>query len=649
MCSTEADLTTGRRERIASLLGIALGVGLVVFLVLLPLHLVLKTLMPEPFGTYWKEMLLGLLVLVWLARCVLARRLLLTGSALDGAVVFYLALLVLRFILDWSGLVGAWGLYISVMYLPLFWLVPLALRRIPNGVLWLLTALVSVGTALALGGLVEFVLDRPLWPSDELRQLYGFADAFIYGTRVRRVYFTLDSPTALANAIALLLPLALSLFMVFRRKVARLAAGLGASLMGACLVVTFSRGIWVAAVVSLVAMALLMGVSRRKWRSMLVAGSVLAIIGLAWGLVTLLRPGETAPAYEGVVELSQAAYRDAAVTQVDRRLLASSPDYGRAYTQTWSLLDPISGQADERRVLYQHPAPNTRVEIIYIVDVPTEGALRFAIALSPETWSPQKGDGANFQLYVRDSSVSEDGQFVFIRYINPKDNPGDHRWRNFLVDLSPWAGKTVHLSLIIDAGPVGDWSFDWAGWADLEVVEVRPDYFASAQTRNAVLRHTWSIADWARDETNRDRLAAWSLGLKAWRAAPLWGQGLGTTGVAALRTQPNQGYVTESQILKALVELGPLGLLALAYLWFQAFRVGYRAYRSADDMNRRWLLLGIMTSLLIIFIEGLVYQNLEVKQVNAFFWTLLGALAFLAGTRMTPESLPSTQDAQLDP
>jgi hypothetical protein len=32
----------------------------------------------------------------------------------------------------------------------------------------------------------------------------------------------------------------------------------------------------------------------------------------------------------------------------------------------------------------------------------------------------------------------------------------------------------------------------------------------------------------------------------------------------------------------------------------------------------------------VIFVEGLVYQNLEVKQVNAYFWTLVGTVAFLA-------------------
>ena len=265
------------------------------------------------------------------------------------------------------------------------------------------------------------------------------------------------------------------------------------------------------------------------------------------------------------------------------------------------------------------------------MEVPEAGALRFAIALSPEVWSPEKGDGTTFQVHVTQPTGPQRGQFVFVRYINPKHNPSDRRWRNFLVDLSQWAGHTVNLNFITECGPAGDWAFDWGGWADLQIVSVTPGYFESALTENAILRHTGSILDWARDETNRDRLAAWGLALNAWRKAPLWGSGLGSTGVAALRTNPEHAFVTESQVLKALVELGLPGLLVLAYLWFQIARVGYRAGRAADDPTSRTLVIGILTGLLVVFIEGWVYQNLEDKQVNAYFWTLVGTLAFLAG------------------
>ncbi|MCX7683042.1 MAG: O-antigen ligase family protein [Anaerolineae bacterium] len=617
-------------EKVRSLLRTVIASGLVVFLVLLPFHLVIKRLVPGAAGTYWKEALLGLLILLWAIHCLLDRRLLLTGTPLDGAVLTYLGLLFLRFVLDRSGWVGAWGLYVSAMYLPLFWLVPTVLRQRPGRATLLTALLVAVCGVVALGGLVEFALDVALWPSDELLQRQGFADMFIYGTHIRRVYFTFDSPTTLANTLALVLPLAIVLAAQARHMVARLAAGLAAMLMAACIVVTFSRGIWVATALALLVMGLLSGFIWRNRRFFAAAAGALLLLGITWGAIALVRVQTSAPASAGVVELSPAAYEAAPVTHVERSLLQVKPAAGELVTQTWTLHDPITGRDDTRIVLYEHPPESGKSEIVYNMRIPESGALRFAIALSPEVWSPEKGDGASFQLYIAEPGASQ-GQFVFVRYINPKHNPSDRRWRNFLVDLSPWAGRMVNLSLITEAGPAGDWSFDWAGWAELEVVRVVPDYFASAATENAILRHTGSVLDWARDETNRDRLAAWGLAWSAWRASPFWGTGLGTTGVAALRTRPERAFVTESQVLKALVELGIPGLLVWAYLWFTIARVGLHTYRTAEDPTRRALLLGILIGLLVIFIESLVYQNLEVKQVNAYFWTLVGCIGALAG------------------
>ncbi len=633
-----------------SVLDLLMAAGLALFLALLPFHLVIKKLIPGPLGTYWKEILLGLLVLLWVVRCIRARRVLLTSTPLDGAVLFYLAVLLLRYALDGFQWVGAWGLYISILYLPLFWLVPAVLQSLSGedprrGTDWtkaLMALLVAIGAVVAVGGLVEFALNRPLWPSEEMLQRQGFSSMFIYGTQIRRVYFTFDSPTTLANTLAMLLPLALALVMIARNPWGALAAWLAAALMGVCIVVTFSRGIWVSTVVALVVMAILSGFVRRRRRILLLVAGVLAVIVLAWVLVLAVRQEGDGSTHKGVVELSPAAYQSAPILGVHQDLLLASPIQGRADVQTWTLLDPITAQDDARPVLYQHPPEKGKDEVIYAVQVPEGSALRLAIAMPPETWAPYKGDGVTFQIYVSEPDSPQPGQPVFVRYINPKDNPSDRRWRNYLVDLAPWVGRTVHLSLSTESGPVDDWTFDWAGWADLQVVGVDAGYFASLPAEGAVLRHTRSITDWVRDESNRDRLAAWSQALQAWRAAPLWGQGLGSTGVAALRTQHERAFVTESQVFKALVELGPLGLLALVYLWFQIAHVGYLAYRDEERPTEQALLLGILTSLLVVFIEGLVYQNLEVKQVNAYFWTLVGILAFLARYR---SAKPETKSA----
>jgi hypothetical protein len=636
-------------QRIADVLdGLMFG-GLLGFLLLLPFHLVIKKLVPDPLGTYWKEILLGLLILLWAIRSLLVRRLVLIGTSLDSAVLIYAGLLLLRFVLDGTRWAGAWGLYASIMYLPLFWLIPAVLSHRPARSTILIGSLVAVGAVVALGGLIEFFVNVPLWPSAEIAQRQGMPGMFLYGTNIRRVYFTFDSPTTLANTLGMLLPLALILILISKRLMARLASAIAAALIAACIVVTFSRGIWVATAVSLAVMGAWFFLSsrsrriidRQRLRSLLVVGGTLALIAVVWAVALMAWSPWENSTYQGVVELPAEGYRTAPVTTVGEALLSVDPVSGQRDSQTWSLLDPITTQEDTRPVLFEHPPETGKSEIIYAVQVPENGALRFGIALSPEVWSPNMGDGVSFQIYAVDPNAPQDGRTAFVRHINPKSNISDRRWRNFLVDLSPWAGRTVNLSLITDAGPNGDWSFDWAGWSELQLVSITPGYFAAHKTENAIVGYTTSILNWGGDETNRDRLAAWTQGLNAWRSSPWWGTGLGSTGMAALRTQPQQAFVTESQVLKALVELGPLGLLVLAFLWFQIARVGYRTWRRTSDPTVRLVLIGIMTSLLIVFIEGLVYQNLEVKQVNAYFWTLAGMVAFLASTQSHQDSKAS--------
>ena len=608
--------------------------GLSLFLLALPFHLVIKRLFADPLGTYWKEILLGFLVVIWLIHSIIRRRSLWINTPLNNAVLFYLGLLLLRFILDRSGWVGAWGFYISVMYLPLFWLLPAAFQRHPTRLAYLLAAIIGVGVIVAAGGISEFILNASLWPSLETLERQGFADVYVYGTHLRRVYFVFDSPTTLANTLALLIPLALALAWNAHRAWLRLI-GLGAALLiTICVILTFSRGIWVAVAIALLAMVFLSNLLRHKRRALLILVGSALMIALAGVALIILRPSSGGEVEQGVIELPTKAYWEAPVSAPFTTLFELQPIYGEAATQTWVLPDPFVLQEDQRVVLYEHPSESGKREIIYRLTLPERAALRFAVALSPEVWSPDKGDGVNLQIFITDPEGGQGGQFVFKRYINPKFNPNDRRWRNFLLDLSPWSGQTIQLSLITESGPAKNLDYDWAGWANLQLVSLPAGYFAAnapaARSQSPAFSHLQSIVDWANDETNRDRLAAWTMALDAWRENPWWGKGLGTTGVAALRAQPASAFVTESQILKALTELGILGLIALGYLWFQIARTGYRAYTTAAEPSQRMLLLGLLISLLIVFIEGWVYQNLEVKQVNAYFWTMVGAAAFLA-------------------
>jgi hypothetical protein len=619
-----------------------LFIGLLAFIVILPFHLVLKRLFLDPWGTYWKEILLGLLVLVWGILCLLQRKFPIRLTELNRAVLFYLGLVLLRLILDRAGIVTAWGFYIWVLYLPLFWLVGAVLAERAERLQLLLRLMVATGGVVALGGIIEFVLNISLWPSVEMLQRQGFSDVFVYGTQLRRVYFVFDSPTTLANSLGLLLPIAIALGLTNTGIKWRLFAFINALLMGICLVVTFSRGVWIATAISILLVIVLGGyvfrdqlpqlqIPRRTKILALIPLGVLVFSALlvVWIVITSDVRGVTDP---GTLELSYEAYTAVPVSMEGASLLEEEPVFGEIEIQEWTLFDPILRQDDYRKVIYEHPPEVDKREIIYRVPIPAQGGLLFAIALSPEVWTPEKGDGASFKVFLSDPNQTGDGEFVFDRYINPKHNPTDRRWRNYLVDLRSWAGETVDLSLITECGPAGDCNFDWAGWADMRVVSVQQGFFEESMApENPALRHILSIFDWAEDETNRDRLAAWRTGLSAWQSNPIWGSGLGTTGVAALNTQPDRAYVTESQFLKSLVELGVPGLLVLGYLWYAIGKTGLSALLQSQDKNRKILYLGLLGSLLVIFIEGWVYQNLEVKQVNAAFWTISGILAYLAG------------------
>jgi hypothetical protein len=387
------------QERLATWLDRIMAVGILVFLLLLPFHLVIKHYFAEPIGTYWKEALLGLLVLLWAARSLLARRLLLTGTWLDWAALAYAGLIVLRLLLDRSGLVGWWGAYISILYLPLLWLVPHAVGVFPRGVKILLAGITIVGGLVALGGVLEFILNRALFPSAEIILRQGYPDVFIYGTQLRRVYFVLDSPTTLANTLAILLPLALVLAFQARRLWETILYAVISVLMFACILFTFSRGIWAALAITLLVLAIFKFVAERN-RKFLLAMAGLAGAALIITLAVLFsQPVTETDQY--TLELIQSEYK--AVPLVNPvSLVRETPLEGAPQHQQWRIYDPIDRLEDVREVIFTHPHPDKPAEVIYRLELPEADALRFSIALAPDVWIPENGDGVTFQIFVKE-------------------------------------------------------------------------------------------------------------------------------------------------------------------------------------------------------------------------------------------------------
>ena len=81
------------------------------------------------------------------------------------------------------------------------------------------------------------------------------------------------------------------------------------------------------------------------------------------------------------------------------------------------------------------------------------------MALDPQVWD-RPGDGVDFEVEVRSGERVEK---VFSAYVDPKKDLAQRRWTEASVDLSPYGGQVVELTL--STLPHASPDHDWAGWA----------------------------------------------------------------------------------------------------------------------------------------------------------------------------------------
>jgi hypothetical protein len=118
-------------------------------------------------------------------------------------------------------------------------------------------------------------------------------------------------------------------------------------------------------------------------------------------------------------------------------------------------------QFDGKAVLFEH-SPS---RINYQVLIPNDSVfLNFSIGMDPAVWSPSKGEGVEFEIYINETGKEEK---IFSKYIDPKNNPEDRKWYYSDINLTKYRGKKINLSFITLPGPSGSNAFDWAGWGDI--------------------------------------------------------------------------------------------------------------------------------------------------------------------------------------
>ncbi|UCC65161.1 MAG: tetratricopeptide repeat protein [Anaerolineae bacterium] len=134
----------------------------------------------------------------------------------------------------------------------------------------------------------------------------------------------------------------------------------------------------------------------------------------------------------------------------------------------------------ERLTLFMH-APS---RVTYTLALPTETALlRFGMGMDLQThgWP---GDGATFEVFVGDERI-------FLEHVDKA--MARQGWHERTLDLAPWAGQKMVLTLAVTPGPVADPSGDWAGWGEPQVVDAWLQV-AEAQDVGQRLVDEWSRA-----------------------------------------------------------------------------------------------------------------------------------------------------------
>jgi len=118
-------------------------------------------------------------------------------------------------------------------------------------------------------------------------------------------------------------------------------------------------------------------------------------------------------------------------------------------------------QFNGKYVLFEHPPS----EIEYPMQIPTDAhSLNFCLGMDQNIWSPEKGDGVEFDIYINQSGEKKR---IFSEYIDPKNNPADQKWHCREINFSQYQNRTINLIFVTLPGPKGDSSYDWAGWGDL--------------------------------------------------------------------------------------------------------------------------------------------------------------------------------------
>ena len=158
------------------------------------------------------------------------------------------------------------------------------------------------------------------------------------------------------------------------------------------------------------------------------------------------------------------------------------------------------------------------------------------------------------------------------------------------------------------------------------VLALRPEAVLSRvqytfQEREARLA---KIGDVYLDQSSSARIFSWEDGYKAWKKHPILGRGI--SGV---------GFI-DGQYVRALSELGIVGLFALLWLLFSILKHSLRTLKQLDDEFYIGLTLGFIAGFVGLMIHAVTANTFIIIRIMEPFWFMAGIIMMLPTLRKEP-------------
>ena len=183
------------------------------------------------------------------------------------------------------------------------------------------------------------------------------------------------------------------------------------------------------------------------------------IRGLMVGAIVLV--ALVSAACKPAAETTDSAFRTIRIYDL---LVAAPKATARVHNPDFMKVGDYAVAGEIRQALFLHPAGSIEYPLVRLS---SRAELCFWIGINSDVWD-KAGDGVEFTVFV--SRANDARTKIFSRYLDPKHNPDDRRWIEGRLSLRQFRDQEVRIILATEPGPANDVNFDWALWAEPQIM-----------------------------------------------------------------------------------------------------------------------------------------------------------------------------------